>query len=62
MNFGNFGFTEVLMMLLVYALPFVLAVWFIRTFTGMATAQREIAERLAGIEQHLQRIAEQSPV
>jgi len=61
MNFGAFGLGEIFM-LLAWALPFVVAVWFIRTLTGMAAAQRAIAERLAGIEQQLQRIADRSPV
>ena len=61
MNFGAFGLGEIFM-LLTWALPFVVAVWFIRTLTGMAAAQREIAERLAGIAQQLQRIADRGPV
>jgi hypothetical protein len=46
MNFG----IEVIPFLLVWLLPFALAVWFIRTLTSMAASLREIAERLATLE------------
>lgn len=50
MNFGNVGFFEMIPLLLIWLLPFVLAVWFIRTVTSMSASLREIAERLAALE------------
>jgi len=43
----------ILMYVVTWALPVLLAIWFIRTLTAMAQAQRDIAERLAGIETFL---------
>ena len=53
MSFGNLDLAELVMTLLVYALPFVLLVWLVRTLTSIAVAQREIAARLASIDEHL---------
>ena len=39
-----------LMYVVTWALPVLLAVWFIRTLTSIAQAQRDIADRLARIE------------
>ena len=44
----------ILIYLLTWAAPIVLALWFVRTLSSMATVQREIARRLEGIESHLQ--------
>lgn len=59
-NLGDNAFI-ILMYVLTWLVPIVLAVWFIRTLTAMAQAQREIAERLAGIETSLRANA-QHPV
>ena len=40
-------------------LPLILAVWFIRTLSAMARAQREIAAHLAGIEASLREAIKQ---
>jgi hypothetical protein len=56
---GNLGMMEgsfvIILSLLVWLVPIVLAVWLIRTVAAMATAQREIVRRLASIDEHLQR-------
>jgi len=51
-NLGDNAFI-ILMYVLTWLVPIVLAVWFIRTLTAMAQSQREIAKRLAGIETSL---------
>ena len=51
----------ILMYVVTWVLPVLLAIWFIRTLTAMAQAQRDIAERLAGIETCL-RTRTQHPV
>ena len=50
MNFGNINPGGLLFALLLWALPIVLAVWFIRTLTAMAVSLRDIASRLASLE------------
>lgn len=55
MNFGSLGMAELVVMLLIWAIPILLMWWFIRTLTSMAAAQRDIAARLAGIEEQLRR-------
>lgn len=44
-NLGELVFT-----LLVWILPLVLVVWFIRTLTNMAASLRDIADRLVSLE------------
>lgn len=53
MGFAGFGFG--LLMVFLWGLPFLLAIWFIRVMSNMVVAQREIAQRLAGIEEELRR-------
>lgn len=50
MNYGTFGLASLFFALLVYGLPILLAVWFVKTVTSMSTSLREIAERLASLE------------
>jgi hypothetical protein len=50
MNFGNIGVMEMLFVLLIWAIPLTLLVWFVRTLTAMATSLREVADRLASLE------------
>ena len=57
-NLGDNAFI-ILMYVLTWLVPVVLAIWFVRTLTAMARAQREIADRLAGIETSLRAITQQ---
>jgi len=50
MNFGNFGFLELVVLLFVWGLPLALLVWFIRTLSAMAGSLRDIADRLVTLE------------
>jgi hypothetical protein len=50
MNFGNIGFAELAFALLLWALPLLLLVWFVRTLARMAASLRDIAERLSALE------------
>lgn len=50
MNFGALGFSELIFVLLMWALPLVLLVWFIRTLGSMAASLRDIADRLLAVE------------
>jgi hypothetical protein len=50
MNIGGFGGMEWLFVLLVWALPFVLAIWFIRTLSSIAASVRDIAVRIESLE------------
>ncbi len=50
MNFGNIGVSELVFILLAWALPFALMVWFIRTLSSMARSLRDIADQLVGLE------------
>lgn len=50
MNFGAFGPLEFVFLVLLWALPFVLLVWFIRTVASIAASLRDIAERLGSVE------------
>lgn len=50
MNFGNFGIFEMMFVLLIWGLPIVLLIWFVRTLTAMSVSLRDIAERLASVE------------
>jgi hypothetical protein len=50
MNFGNIGFMEMLFVLLIWAMPLALLVWFVRTLAAMARSLREVADRLASLE------------
>jgi hypothetical protein len=49
MNFGNVGSLEVVFVLMVWALPLALLVWFIRTLAAMAASLRDIADRLGSL-------------
>lgn len=50
MNFGNIGVMEMLFVLVIWAMPLALLVWFVRTFAAMARSLREVADRLASLE------------
>jgi hypothetical protein len=52
MNFGGGGFggTEVLFLILIWALPFVIAIWFIRTLSSIARSLRDVVDRLDSVE------------
>ena len=50
MNFGSLGFGELGFVLLAWAVPLLLLVWFVRTVSAMAASLRDIADRLATIE------------
>jgi hypothetical protein len=50
MNFGSVGVTELVFVLLAWALPLALMVWFIRTLSSMARSLRDIADRLVSLE------------
>ncbi len=50
MNFGNFGVLGVLFALLLWCLPLVLLVWFLKTLGDIARSLREIAARLEALE------------
>ena len=51
MNFGGgFGDLGFVFVLLVWALPLVLAIWFIRTVASIAASLRAIANRLESLE------------
>ena len=56
MNLGTAGFTELLVVLW-YVLCLALVVWVIRTLSSMAHSNRDIAARLAAIEEHMRRSA-----
>jgi uncharacterized protein YoxC len=51
MNFGSIGFMEMVLVLLAWALPLALLIWFVRTLSAMAGSLRDIAERLRALEQ-----------
>jgi low affinity Fe/Cu permease len=55
--FGNLdiaaGFVVAILMALAWAVPILIGIWFIRTFSAMAAAQRDIAAHLASIDEHL---------
>lgn len=53
MNFGNVGVMEMLFVLVVWAIPLTVLVWFVRTLTAMAASLREIADRLASLERSI---------
>ena len=50
MNFGNVGFIEVLFVLIVWALPVALVVWFIVAISRISRSVRDISIRLASLE------------
>lgn len=50
MNFGTGGFVGLIFALLLWGLPLVLLVWFIRTLTAMSASLRDIADRLLSLE------------
>ena len=50
MNFGDIGGVEFLFVLLLWCLPVLLLVWFIKTLSGMASSLRDIAARLQALE------------
>lgn len=50
MNFGTLGGIELFFMLVVWALPLALLVWFIRTVARIASSLRDIADRLGSLE------------
>ena len=50
MNFGNIGFAEMLFVLLVWAIPLILVVWFVRTLMNIASSLRDIADRMGSLE------------
>ena len=50
MNFGSIGVAELLFVLLAWAVPLALMVWFIRTLSSMARSLRDIADRLGSLE------------
>lgn len=50
MNFGGTGFGELGVVLLVWAVPIGLMIWFVLTLSSMAAALREIAARLGTLE------------
>ena len=41
---------DTLLRLLLWGLPLIVLVWFIRTLTGIATSLRDIADRLSALE------------
>jgi len=57
MNFGSVGLSEFLVvflqLVLIWAVPFALAVWLLRTLVGMARSLRDIADRLSLLERTL---------
>jgi hypothetical protein len=57
MNFGSVGSSEFLVvflqLVLIWAVPFALAVWLLRTLVGMARSLRDIADRLSLLERTL---------
>ena len=50
MNFGSLGLFELLFVLLVWALPLAVMVWFIRTLSSIASSLRDVADRLGSLE------------
>ena len=54
---GNLGSAEafgfIVMMLLAWSVPIALSVWFVRTLMAMVSAQRDIANHLGDIKEHL---------
>lgn len=50
MNFGNLGILAPVVALLLWCLPLILAVWFIKTLAGMASSLRDIVTRLQALE------------
>lgn len=56
---GNIGaggaLLSVIFVVVAWGIPLLLALWFIRTFSAMAESQRDIANRLASIDEHLRR-------
>ena len=58
MNFGGAGFGELGVVLLVWAVPIGLMIWFVRTLSSMAAALREIAARLGTLERAVRDSAE----
>lgn len=50
MNFGSVGLFELLFVLLVWALPLAVMVWFIRTLSSIASSLRDLADRLVSLE------------
>lgn len=51
---GSFSGAEILSVAITFAIPIALIAWLFSTFSRMARAQRDIADRLAGIERQLQ--------
>ena len=54
MNFGNIGPIELLFVLLVWGVPLLLLVWFVRTLAAMAASLRDIADRMGSVEHAIQ--------
>ena len=56
---GNVGvggaLMSVILVVIAWGIPLLIALWFIRTFSAMAESQRDIANRLASIDEHLRR-------
>lgn len=50
MNFGGGEFGDMGFILLAWAIPIGLMIWFVRTLSAMAGALREIADRLGTLE------------
>jgi hypothetical protein len=50
MNFGGAAFGEMGFILLAWAIPIGLMIWFVRTLSAMSGALREIADRLGTLE------------
>ena len=54
MNFGNIGPIELLFVLLVWGVPLLLVVWFVRTLKAMSASLRDIGDRMGRLERAVQ--------
>jgi hypothetical protein len=61
MNFGTSGFLELVFFLLVWGIPLVVIVWFVRTLTAMAASLQDIANRLGSLERAVRDASYQPP-
>ena len=60
MNFNGDAFGALGFVLLAWAVPIGLMIWFVRTLSAMASALREIADRLATLEQAVRESSDRS--
>ncbi|MFL5614878.1 MAG: hypothetical protein ACJ796_14540 [Gemmatimonadaceae bacterium] len=61
MNFGGAGFGDLGLVLLGWAVPIGLMIWFVRTVSAMAGALREIADRLGTLERAVRESSDRRP-